>query len=129
MLLLALTPVLVIFDMLPSNLLERNGAFKLLAAGNLTKVAVGTGITIGFALHGASSMSIAYRTLAGSLFGVAYVNVVGWRYASVRLSLHDWRRIMRFGLQMLMVTGVRSISLRLSEILLGRFIGLGALGL
>ena len=129
MMLLALTPVLVIFEMLPSSLLERDGAFMPLAAGNLAKVAVATGTTIGFALQGASYMSIAYGTLAGSLFGMAYANVVGWRHASVRLSLHDWRRIVRFGLQMLTVTGVRSISLRLSDILLGRFIGLSALGL
>lgn len=129
MVLLAITPILTIFDIMPAALLERSGAFKTMALAGLARTAVSIGATIILAVQGHSYMSIVYGNLVGAVFGTAWMNVVGWRYVSLRMGLHDWRRITRFGLQMLTITGVGSISVRLSDILLGRLIGLGALGL
>lgn len=129
MVVLAITPLLGIFDTLPAALLERSGAFKTMALAALARSAVGVGATIVLAIQGWSYMSIAYGNFVGAVFGMVLMNVVGWQHASLRLSLHDWRRITRFGVQMLTITGIGNISLRLSDILLGRLIGLGALGL
>ena len=129
MVLLATIPISTIFDIIPAALLERSGAFKTMALAGLARAAVGVGATIVLAVHGHSYMSIAYGNLVSAVFGTAWLNVVGWRHVSFRMGLHYWRRIMRFGLQMLTITGVGSISVRLSDILLGRLIGLGTLGL
>lgn len=129
MVLLALTPLLSAFDLLPAAMLERAGQFKLLALAGLAKTVLSTAVTIGLALQGWSYLSIAYGNLAGTVVGLVLVNVAGWQYASFRVGLHDWRRVTRFGVQMLSVSGLSTVTLRVSDVLIGRMIGLSALGL
>ncbi len=129
LLLLALSPLFGIFELLPAASLERIGAFRALALVNLAKVTISTTVTISLALHGFSYMSIAWGSLAGALSGVICLNIVGYRHVSLRLGLKDWRRITRFGVQMLAVGVVGNIATKLSDLLLGRLIGLAELGL
>lgn len=129
MVLLALNPFLSAFEMLPAAMLERAGQFKLLALAGLAKIVLSTAVTIGLALQGWSYLSIAYGNLVGTVVSLVLFNIVGWQYASFRVSLHDWRRITRFGVQLLSVSGLSTVTLRVSDVLIGRMIGLSALGL
>jgi O-antigen/teichoic acid export membrane protein len=126
---LALSPLFGIFELLPAASLERISVFRVLALVNLAKVTVSTTVTISLAVRGLRYMSIAWGSLAGALCGVICLNVLGRRYVSLRLGLKDWRRIIRFGLQMLAVSMLSKIAGKLSNLLLGRLVGLGELGL
>ena len=129
MVLLALSPILGIFDMVPAAMLERHGAFKLLALGGLGKVAVGTVVTIWLAFQGQSYMSIAYGNLAGTVFGLVFNLVMGWRWVGVRVGLHDWRRITKYGVQVLAAFSLGTVSAKLPDIMMGPLLGFTALGL
>jgi O-antigen/teichoic acid export membrane protein len=129
LLLLALSPLLSIFELLPAASLERIGVFRVLALVNLAKVTVSTTVTIFLAVNGFSYMSIAWGSLAGTLCGMICLNVLGRQYVSLRLSLKDWRRITRFGLQMFAVGVVGNLATKLSDLLLGRLVGVSELGL
>ena len=127
--LLAITPLLNIFEFLPNARLEREGAFRTIALINVGRTIVNIGTTVILAANGFSYMSIAWGATATTLFSVVCSNAAGWQYVSLRLGLQDWRRIARFGLQMLTVSTVGGITSRLTDLLIGRLISLSALGL
>lgn len=127
--LLAAAPLLNTFELLPAASLERAGAFRPIALINIGKSLTNTGLAVSLAFAGFSYMSIAWASLATTLFSVLCFNVVGWRFVSVRLGLHEWRRIARFGLQMLTIGAVAGVTTRLTDIMIGRIISLSALGL
>jgi O-antigen/teichoic acid export membrane protein len=129
MMLLAFSPLISIFEFLPTTCLERFGAFRLVALSALIRSAVATMATIVLAWHGFSYMSIVWGNIAGALIGVVCTNAVGWRYVSLRIGLRDWRRITTFGLQMLAANAFTNITSRVAELLLGRLVGIEALGL
>ena len=127
---LALPPLLSISEMVPAASLERSGTGQNSGPDQPWKDdRIHRSVTILLAVHGFSYMSIAWGSLSAALFGVICVNVAGYEFVSLRLGLHDWRRITRFGAQMLSMGAVSSISGQLSDLLLGRLVGLAALGL
>jgi len=127
--LLGIAPLLHIFERIPSGCLERTGTFRFIAVINVFKSLLNTGMAVSLAFAGFSYMSIAWANIATTLFSVVCFNVAGWEFVSIRLGLHDWRRITRFGLQMLTIGAVSGVTTRLTDILIGRIIGLSALGL
>ncbi|MGI4801190.1 MAG: oligosaccharide flippase family protein [Janthinobacterium lividum] len=129
MLVLALLPLLGALEFVPSTSLERHGQFKAISLVSLARMLASTATTVALAFAGFSYMSIAYGSLAGAIVSVASFNLVGRRHVSLRLSLSEWRRITRFGLQMMAISGVNAVSTRLAELLMGRLLGLSALGL
>ncbi len=129
MLLLAVTPLINMFEFLPSTCLERGGAFRVLAVIAMIKAVLSTIVTITLAVEGFSYMSIAWGNLVSASVSVVCINVVGRRHASLRVGLRDWRSVTVYGLQMLGVSALGNIAGRLSELLLGRLISISALGL
>ncbi len=129
MMVLAFSPLINIFEFLPTTCLERTGSFRLVALAALIRTGLSTLLTIVLALNGFSYMSIAWGNIAGAAVGVVCTNTIGWQYVSLRVGLQDWRRITAFGLQMLAANASGTITTRLSELLLGRLIGISALGL
>lgn len=127
--LLALIPLLGIFEFLPAAMVERAANFKLIAGIGLSRSLVVQGLTVALAYLGFSSISFAYGQLAGALFGVLAYNVVGRTEIRLRLRLADWRRVAAFGVQMLSINGINAAAGRLTEMLLARIAGLQALGL
>jgi O-antigen/teichoic acid export membrane protein len=101
----------------------------MVALINLAKVCVTTGVTILLATLGFSYMSIAWGTLAATVFNVICVNIAGRRFVSLRFGLHEWRSVTRFGVQILMIGAMGNIAGRCSDLLLGRIVGISALGL
>lgn len=127
--LLAIGPVINMLEFMPSVRLERDGEFRVVASVNLLKVVTNAAVTIGLASLGYSYMSIAWGNVVTSSVGMLCYNAVGWRFVTVAPGLQDWRRIGRFGLQMMALSAVGSVTSRLTDLLIGRLIGLSALGL
>ena len=129
MLVLALMPIFEVFAFLPAASLERHGRFKEIAlVGTLATIATAI-VSIVLVVIGFSYMSIAYAQWTQGLLSAIAMNIIGRRYASFRIGFSAWRRVADFGLQMLAVTGVSAISIRLSDVILGRFLGLSSLGI
>ena len=129
MLLLAVTPLISMFEFLPSTCLEREGAFRVLAIVAMIRAVLSTIVTISLAVEGFSYMSIAWGSLVNASVSVVCINVVGRRHASLSVGLRDWRSVTVYGLQMLGVSAMGNIAGRLSELLIGRLISISALGL
>ena len=129
MLVLAPMPLIGIFEFLPATNLERQADFRAIAAVNLLRAVVNTSVTVTLAFAGFSYMSIAWGSIAAAAAGAIAFMIVGRRHVSFRVGLVAWRRILRFGMQQLAIQGVNAISARMSEFLLGRLLGLAALGL
>jgi len=126
---LAIGPILHIFEFLPSARLERAGAFRTIAFISVFKTVINIGVTIFLAYAGFSYMSIAWGTTAMSIFSLVIFNTLGWQYVSLRPCLQEWRRIAGFGLKMLTITTVGGITSRLTDLFIGWLINLSALGL
>lgn len=129
MLVMALIPIVGVFEFLPATHLEREAQFRSIALVNTGRAAIATLLTVGLAFRKFSFMSMAYGQLGGAVFGVLAFAVLGRRHFSVRIALSEWRRVVRFGAEMLAISGVNVAAVRASEFALGRLAGLGALGL
>lgn len=129
LLLLSVSPLLSILDLVPVARLERIGSFRVVGLINLARAAASTGVTIVLAVKGFSYMSIAWGTLASAAVGLIGSNIAGRRFVSLRFGLRDWRRVATFGVRILLIGAMGNIALRVSDLLLGRLVGLSALGL
>ena len=89
---LAVTPLLSIFELLPSARLERKGSFRKLAAAAMVSSLISTGATVLFAIYGASYVSGAYAGWIYVTLDALTLNVWGERYVSPRLGVARWRR-------------------------------------
>ena len=129
LLVLAITPLFGIFSFLPASNLERHGRFRDIALIGTTSNVVSAATMIVLAVLGFKYMSIAYAQVASSAALALMLIIAGRRHFSFRVGFTAWRRVADFGLQMLAVSGIASASQRLSEIMLGRLLGLANLGL
>ena len=126
---LAFTPLIGMFEFRPATMLRREMNFRALSLVAVAKTCLSTPLAVGLAFSGYSFMSLAYSNIAGAVLGVVCTNLVARRHASMRLSLHEGRQMMLFGVHMLSIGGMAGIASRLSEIFLGHMLGLAALGL
>lgn len=129
LLVLSIVPLLGIFSFMPGAKLERDGRFKELALISTLTSLVGSAATIIFAVLGYKYMSLAYANILGAITLSLALMITGRKYGGVGIGISEWRRVFHFGFQIFAYTGVVNFSSRLSEILLGRIAGLGALGL
>ncbi len=125
----AIIPLISIFDFRPSAMMQRDMRFRQTAIIATTAALLTSGTQVGLAFAGFSYMSMAYASITGAAFVALADNIVGRRYVGFALSLSDWRRISAFGLRMLTISGVANLAQRASEIILGRLLGVSALGL
>jgi O-antigen/teichoic acid export membrane protein len=129
MLVVAATPLFGIFGFLPSAMMEREGNFRCLAIIGTLSSLTSTVATIAFAIAGFSYMSVAWAQWVGSLTGVILGCWLGAQHVSFRFGFSAWKRVAHFGFQMVAVTGMAQIVARISEMCLGKVLGLSALGL
>lgn len=127
--LLALGPLIAMFEFRPSAMLQRAMQFKRISAITTGKTVAGAVVTVSAAWTGHSYMSLAYGNLAYAAFGVIAFNLLGRQHVSIRLSSADWRAMGTFGIRMMSISGLANLVVRLSDIVLGRMLGLAALGL
>lgn len=126
---LAVTPLISMFEFRPNTMLRRDMNFRLISMISIAKTLVGTPVTIMFALNGYSYMSLVYGSIVGGIFGVACTNLAARHHARLRLSLHEARQMVIFGVRMMSIGGLNAVAARVSEIILGHMLGLAALGL
>jgi O-antigen/teichoic acid export membrane protein len=126
---MSIIPLIGIFEFLPATNLEREANFKAIALIGSGKTLIAQSTSVALAFAGFSYMSIAYGQVAAAVFTALAYNIVGRRYSRFNLSLKEWRRIGKFGLQMLAISGVNTLGSKLSDVLLGRLVGLSGLGL
>lgn len=125
---LAVVPLISALEFLPSASMERQGQFKVLAVVSISASAVSAAASVIFALVGARYMSAAYSAWIAAALSAALINIVGRRHVSTRLSLKAWRRVSRFGVQMLLTAGLHVLGDRSGEMVLGRALGVAQLG-
>jgi len=126
---LALLPLIGILEFLPATILERRADFRAIAGINFMRAVVNTSVTVVLAVAGFSYMSIAWGSIAAAVAGATAFMIIGRQHVSFRIGFAAWQRILRFGMQQLAIQGVNTISARMAEFLLGRLLGLSALGL
>lgn len=126
---IAISNLLGIANFRPTAMLQRVMKFREMSLITVTNGLVQNLSTIGFALAGLSFMSPAYATLATSVVTTSLTMILGRQYNGFGVSLANWRPITRFGLQMVSVSGVGLIAGQVSNLVLGRVLGVAALGL
>jgi O-antigen/teichoic acid export membrane protein len=126
---LALTPLLSIPEFRPATVLQREMKFGALSLIGVTRLAISIVVTVASAAMGASYMSPAYGTVASAIFGTIAFVAVAPHHVNFRTSLAQWRPIAKFGFQIMSVSGVSVAAARISDLVLGRLLGLTTLGL
>ena len=126
---LSINPLFAIFDLLPAAHLEREGRFNAISIVATVSGVVGAVATVALGLAGFSYMSLAYGAWATLAVTTGLDLILGRRHVRYALGLRHWRRVSHFGLQMLAVSGMNTFSSRVSDLALGRLLGLGALGM
>ena len=127
--LIAVTPILNAFAFRPSAMLQREMQFAPVSLIGIAGAVATTLVTVTAAFMGASYMSPAFGALMSPLIGAIAFNAVAPHHASLRCTLEGWRDILRFGLRIMSISGVAVLCTRLAEIILGRVLGLSALGI
>lgn len=127
--LLMLGPVINIFGFRSSAMLQREMRFLAISMVT-TSMAVTTALlTVLFAWWGASYMSASYAGVAAALVGsIGYV-LAAPHHSALRVTFTGWRELARFGFQIMSISGIAVLGARLSDIILGRVLGITALGL
>ena len=129
MAILALPPILGMFQFLPAAIMQRDMRFHWITLINTLRVMVIAVVTIGLALVGFGALSLGWGAVAGAVVNTILFCAFGRRHLSFRLRLREWRLVTAFGLQMMAISGITVLSGRLADIVLGRILGLGALGI
>lgn len=126
---LAIPPVLGLFQFLPAAILQRDMRFDLIALINTVRVAVTAAVTVVLALRHFGPMSLGWGAAAGASIAAILFCAIGRRHMTHRIRFTRWRPVASFGLQMIAIAGVTVASSRLADLVLGRLLGLDALGI
>lgn len=129
LLLLAITPLISIFDFLPSTFMQREMNFKVISFISMCRAVITSVMLLSLALSGLGYLSPAIAAVVATLFGTCAVNVAARQHASLRIALTGWRDLSKFGMQMMSIGGLAQLTLRLSELILSHFLGIAALGI
>lgn len=127
--LLALTPILSVFEFVPATMLGRAMNFRAMTVVNVIRTTIAIGSTVLLASTGWGVLSLALGPVIASTYSAAAYTVVGRRDLMFRPTLRGLWPIILFGLQLMSISGVAQMATRLCDLILGRFLGLAALGL
>lgn len=129
LLMLAATPLLAIPAFRPNAMLQREMQFGRLSFLGVLTTASSAIVTVAAAAMGASYMSPAYGSIASGLLGTIGAILVAPQHVGFGMSLKGWRPIVKFGMQVMSVGGLALATVKASDLLLGRLIGIANLGL
>jgi O-antigen/teichoic acid export membrane protein len=125
---MALSPLGGMLEFRPFAVMQREQRFQTSSMIGTTGTLINMTMTIALALKGFSSMSMPIAALTASAFRVVAFNLAMPHHARLRVSFADWREITTFGFRMTTIRGAAILAQRGSEMVLGRFLGLAALG-
>jgi O-antigen/teichoic acid export membrane protein len=126
---LAAIPLVGILEFRPNAMLQREMNFRSLSLIGAFTGIMGTTTVIALAMRGYSYMSLPYGNLVSAFLSLILTNIAGRRHVRIGFSLSEARQISVFGLRMMSIGGVAALAARLSDLVLGTFQGLAALGL
>jgi O-antigen/teichoic acid export membrane protein len=129
MLWLAVTPLVGALGIMPTSLLQREGNFRALSLLRIMATLGGTGLTIGTAWLGYSSMSLAWGWVLTCTVNALGACALAPRHLHVRLGLSEWRHVTGFGMTMIVINGLTQVQRQVLSIAMGRIQGLAPLGL
>lgn len=109
-------------------LLRRDMAFGQLAAIGIASGSAGAVVTVALAAGGLGPQSLSWGSVAAACVSAGGAMLVRPQWDSFRPSLAHWRQILAFGGWTSMVTLVGLMSEQVPRLLLGRLMGLDALG-
>lgn len=125
----ALFPIFAMFEFIPAALAAREMRFGLAATMAVLRAVVMASTTIILALRGYGFMSFAWAQVFSWVATSVCYNLAIWRPDVWKPSLSGIREIIRFGWQMIGISGVSQLSARGGDMVLGSFLGLASLGL
>ena len=126
---LALSPLVNLIEFPAATLMYRDQRFRGLAVVQVVKALLTTCVTLWLASLGWSYMSLTWGTLAGNLLGCTMLTAMSRPWLHMRLSLVHWREALRFGSRMMAVGIINGAAGRLPDFIMGRLLGLAALGI
>ena len=126
--LLAIVPLIGILEFLPATMLQRRMRFQAISVIAVVRTVGNAVVSIAAAFLGASALSAAYGGIAYAVIGVVAFWIVARGDVGFSLSLRGSGAMAVFGLRTLSIGGVSALVTRLSDVLLGRLLGLTALG-
>jgi O-antigen/teichoic acid export membrane protein len=129
LLVMAIMPLLSIFDIIPYAAIERRGDFRTFALLSIVRFSVANMSTLAFAYTGHSFMSLGYGQVIGSAVAVLLSNILARHTISVRMGLENWRDVMRFGTQMLTISAIAGVQGRVADLVMAKALGLAAFGI
>ena len=129
LLVFALSPLIAMFEFIPSTLAARAMRFGLISAMAVLRAVVLAAVTILLALQRAEYMSFAWAQVAAWLATCLLFNLVVWRPDVWKPRLTGARDILRFGFDMVGIAGAAQLNNRGGEMILGSLQGLAPLGL
>lgn len=127
--LLAVMPVIQALEFHPSVMLQRDMRFQSVAVAAMLRAVTLAGVTIVLVLQGHSYLSMAYGNIAAALVSLLTLTILGRRHVRLGVGLRNWRPITQFGARILSISGLAIITQRLTEIIMGKLLGLAPLGL
>lgn len=129
LLIFSLYPLLAMMEFVPAALCARDMRFGVIGALAVVRAIAMAVATLLFAYSGYAYMSFAWaQVLAWAATAICF-NIIVWRPDVWRLRFKDIRSILKFGAQMIGISGVGQLSTRAGEMVLGSMLGLTPLGL
>ncbi len=125
----AFFPVFAMFEFIPAALAAREMRFGLAATMAVLRAVVMASTTIILALRGFGFMSFAWAQVLSWVATSVCYNLAIWRPDVWKPSFAGIREIIRFGWQMIGISGVSQLAARGGDMVLGSFLGLASLGL
>ncbi|MBC9177725.1 oligosaccharide flippase family protein [Pseudoroseomonas ludipueritiae] len=129
LLLMAAPPLINAFEIIPAAAIERRADFRAVAAVNIARYSIANIATLCLAYAGHGYMSLGYGQVISAIVAMAMNNILGREWVRLRLGLQEWREVTRYGMQMLTLSLTSNLQGRLAELMLGKILGLTALGL
>lgn len=125
---LALVPLIGTLELIPSASLQRTMEFRVISLIMSARAIANTSCAVLLAFLGASFMSFAWAALISATLSAALFNIYGRKHSTFKLGLYNWHYVVKYGLEITSISGVIQISSRMSVLILGKVLGLNALG-
>jgi O-antigen/teichoic acid export membrane protein len=125
----ALFPLAAMMEFIPSAICSREMRFGVVSLMVMLRAAILSGATVLFALYGFAYMSFAWAQVLSSVATAIVYNIIVWRPDVWKPRFIDFSKIVKFGTQMIGISGASQLSTRGGEMALGSLLGLASLGL
>lgn len=125
----SLHPLISLWEFVPSALFQREMNYAILSKVGVVRVCLSALVTLACAFRGLGALSLVIGPLFANISGAIYFNIVRRADLVIRPTFTGLRPIVTFGMQIMSISGVAQLAQRVSEIALGRLLGLSALGI